>query len=131
MDSLSKLNSSNPSFCVSLLGGLSLKMLSGALKFGFLVLNQSVLVETFYSFPGLSKPHNTVKYAIKKLLSLREQKPGDLWDAIAEHIKNLKSRSKRLKEVNTLSLTHSHTFISHSAMIRLLTSTSLSGSFGA
>ncbi|KAL6297702.1 hypothetical protein ACE6H2_005844 [Prunus campanulata] len=98
VDSLSKLNSSNPSFCVSLLGGLSLKMLSGALKFGFLVLNQSVLVETFYSFPGLSKPHNTVKYAIKKLLSLREQKPGDLWDAIAEHIKNLKSRSKRLKE---------------------------------
>lgn len=98
VDSLSKLNTSNTCFCVSLLGGLSLKMLSGALKFGFLVLNQSVLVDTFYSFPGLSKPHNTVKYAVKKLLSLREQKPGDLWDAIAEHIKTLKSRSKCLKE---------------------------------
>ncbi|KAK9928677.1 hypothetical protein M0R45_025800 [Rubus argutus] len=99
VDSLSKLySSSNPSFCVSLLGGLSLKMLSGGLKFGFLVLNQSAMVETFYSFPGLSKPHNTVKYAVKKLLGLREQKSGDLWDAIAEQIRNLKCRSKRLKE---------------------------------
>lgn len=104
VDSLSKLySSSNPSFCVSLLGELSLKMLSGGLKFGFLVLNQSAMVETFYSFPGLSKPHNTVKYAVKKLLGLREQKSGDLWDAIAEQIRNLKSRSKRLKEVNSLS----------------------------
>lgn len=111
VDSLSKLySSSKPSFCVSLLGGLSLKMLSGGLKFGFLVLNQSAMVETFYSFPGLSKPHNTVKYAVKKLLGLREQKSGDLWDAIAEQIRNLKSRSKCLKEVNSRSLSLSLTF---------------------
>ncbi|KAE8007865.1 hypothetical protein FH972_004427 [Carpinus fangiana] len=97
--SLSKLSySGNPSFGVSLLGGLSLKMLSGAPKFGFLILNQSHLVDTFYSFPGLCKPHITVKYAIKKLLGLREQKSGNLVDAIAEQIKNLRRRSKRLKE---------------------------------
>ncbi|KAG2704340.1 hypothetical protein I3760_05G001000 [Carya illinoinensis] len=97
--SLSKLNSSgSPSFGVSLLGGLSLKMLSGALKFGFLVLNQSHLVDTFYSFPGLCKPHSTVKYAIKKLLGLRERKSGDLLDALAERIRSLSHRSKRLKE---------------------------------
>ncbi|KAG6652358.1 methionine S-methyltransferase [Carya illinoinensis] len=97
--SLSKLNSSgSPSFGVSLLGGLSLKMLSGALKFGFLVLNQSHLVDTFYSFPGLCKPHSTVKYAIKKLLGLRERKSGDLLDALAERIRTLSHRSKRLKE---------------------------------
>ena len=41
--SLSKLTSSaQPSFGVSLLAGLSLKMLTGALKFGFLVLNHSL-----------------------------------------------------------------------------------------
>ena len=103
VDSLSKLKSSNPSFSVSLLGGLSLNMLTEALKFGFLVLNEPALVDAFHSFPGLSKPHSTVRYAVKKLLSLREQKSGDLWDSITEQIRNLKNRSKRLKEVNSLS----------------------------
>ncbi|KAF3440661.1 hypothetical protein FNV43_RR18945 [Rhamnella rubrinervis] len=97
--SLSKLNSSkNTSFSVSLLGGLSLKMLTGALKFGFLVLNQPGLIDAFHSFPGLSKPHSTIRYAVKKLLGLREQKSGDLWEAIGEQIRNLESRSKRLQE---------------------------------
>ncbi|XP_050273066.1 methionine S-methyltransferase [Quercus robur] len=97
--SLSKLTSSaNPSFGVSLLGGLSLKMLTGALKFGFLVLNQTLLVDAFHNFPGLSKPHSTVKYAIKKLLGLGERKSGDVLDGVAEQIRNLRSRSKRLKE---------------------------------
>ncbi|GAY68516.1 hypothetical protein CUMW_264740 [Citrus unshiu] len=96
---LSKLYSStNSSFNVSLLGGLSLKMLTGALKFGFLVLNHPQLVDAFSSFPGLSKPHSTVRYAIKKLLGLRERKARDLMNAVAEHIRNLESRSKRLKE---------------------------------
>ncbi|GAV63317.1 Aminotran_1_2 domain-containing protein/Methyltransf_18 domain-containing protein [Cephalotus follicularis] len=96
---LSKLNSScNPSFCVSLLGGLSLKMLSGALKFGYLVLNQARLVDAFYSFPGLSKPHATVKYAVKKLLGLQEQRGGGPLDAVVKQIENLESRSRRLSQ---------------------------------
>lgn len=96
---LSKLNSSfKPSFSVSLLGGLSLKMLNGVLRFGFLILNQSGLVDTFYSYPGLSKPHSTVKYAAKKLLELREQESSILSDAIVEHTQILRSRSKCLKE---------------------------------
>ncbi|XVF23172.1 hypothetical protein REPUB_Repub13aG0014400 [Reevesia pubescens] len=95
---LSKLSSSgNPSFCVSLLGGLSLKLLSGALKFTFLALNQPLLIDAFHSFPGLSKPHSTDKYAIKKLLSLREQKGGML-DVVTEQIRILENRAKRLKE---------------------------------
>ncbi|KAA8536634.1 hypothetical protein F0562_029112 [Nyssa sinensis] len=96
---LAKLNSSDKqSFCVSILGGLSLKMLTGGLRFGFLVLNQPFLVDAFHSFSGLSKPHSTVKYTVKKLLDLREQRAGDLLDAIAEQEKLLGSRSKRLKE---------------------------------
>ncbi|KAL5786914.1 hypothetical protein ACOSP7_003863 [Xanthoceras sorbifolium] len=96
---ISKLDSSgDQSFCVSMLGGLSLKMLTGALKLGFLVLNQPHLVESFNSFPGLCKPHSTVKYAIKKLLGLRERKEGDVMDAVAERIKTLESRAKCLKE---------------------------------
>jgi len=97
--SLAKVNSaSQPTFCVSLLGGLSLKMLTGGLTFGFLVLNQPFLVDTFHSFSGLSKPHSTLKYTVKKLLDLREQKAGELMEAIAEQKKLLGSRSKRLKE---------------------------------
>ncbi|KAB2025360.1 hypothetical protein ES319_D06G143000v1 [Gossypium barbadense] len=96
---LSKISSSgNPSFCVSLLGGLSLKLLSGALKFAFLALNEPILIEAFHSFPGLSKPHCTDKYTIKKLLSLREQK-GGLLDVAMEQIRILENRAKCLKEV--------------------------------
>ncbi|KAJ4717637.1 Methionine S-methyltransferase [Melia azedarach] len=97
---MEKLSSSgNSTFCVSMLGGLSLKMLTGALKFGFLVLSQPHLIDAFHNFPGLSKPHSTVRYAIKKLLGLRQRKAGELMDAIVEHIKELESRSKRLKEI--------------------------------
>ncbi|TYJ33625.1 hypothetical protein E1A91_A05G116000v1 [Gossypium mustelinum] len=95
---LPKLSSSgNPAFCVSLLGGLSLKLLSGAVEFGFVALNQPLLIDTFHSYPGLSKPHSTEKYAIKKLLALREQKGGML-DIVKEQIRNLEVRTKRLKE---------------------------------
>ncbi|CAH8305968.1 unnamed protein product [Eruca vesicaria subsp. sativa] len=86
------------SLSVSLLGCLSLNMLSGAMKLGFLVLDQS-LVDAFHTLPGLSKPHSTVKYAAKKMLALKEEKASDFLDAVSETIKTLKCRSKRLKEV--------------------------------
>ncbi|KAI9121881.1 hypothetical protein K1719_007271 [Acacia pycnantha] len=96
---LSELSSScKPSFCVSLFGGLSLKMLNGVLRFGFLILNKPVLIDIFYTFPGLSRPHSTVRYAIKKLLGLMEQQSADLYDATIEHTRKLKSRYKCLKE---------------------------------
>ncbi|XP_054776511.1 methionine S-methyltransferase-like isoform X2 [Prosopis cineraria] len=97
---LSKLSSScKPSFCVCLFGGLSLKMLNSALRFGFLILNQQFLVEAFNNFPGLSKPHGTIRYAMKKLLDLGERKATDMSDAIVEHSRKLKSRSKIFKEI--------------------------------
>ncbi|CAL5398980.1 unnamed protein product [Camellia sinensis] len=97
--SLAKLYiSGKPTFCVSLLGELSLNMLTGGLTFGFLVLNQPFLIDTFHSFSGLSKPHSTLKYTLKKLLDLRVQRAENLLDAIAEQKKHLGSRSKRLKE---------------------------------
>ncbi|KAK4788771.1 hypothetical protein SAY86_020090 [Trapa natans] len=95
---LSDLCSTTPSFGVFLLGELSLKMLSGALNLGFIIFNQSNLVDPISSFTGLSKPHGTVKYAIKKLLGMRERRIGDLMDATAEHVKILQDRSKQLKE---------------------------------
>lgn len=94
-NTLSKLDSS---FSVSLLGCLSLNLLSGALKLGFLVLDQS-LVDPFHTLPGLSKPHSTVKYAARKMLALKEEKSSDFLDAVSETIKTLDGRSKRLKEV--------------------------------
>uniref|UniRef100_A0A7N0SWT9 methionine S-methyltransferase n=1 Tax=Kalanchoe fedtschenkoi TaxID=63787 RepID=A0A7N0SWT9_KALFE len=96
---LSKLDSTcDPGFCVFLLGELSLKMLSGGLRFGFLVVNQPSLFNALHSLSALSKPHSTVRYAIKKLLALREGKTGNLLDAIAEQKKILEARSKRLKK---------------------------------
>lgn len=92
-------SSSKPSFCVSLLGGLSLKLLTGGLTCGFLVLNEPLLLDAFYSFPGLSKPHSTVKYTLKKLLSLQEQNAGGLLEAVAEQKRILCNRAKRLKQV--------------------------------
>ncbi|KAL9174885.1 hypothetical protein ABFS82_02G080000 [Erythranthe guttata] len=95
---LKKLSSSNPNFCVSLLGGLFFKMLSSGLKFGFLLINEPSLADVFHSFAGLSKPHSTIKYTVKKLLDLAEQKTGNLLDAIAEQTEILGSRYKQLKQ---------------------------------
>lgn len=96
---LAGLNSSaKPSFCVSLLGGLFLKMLTGGLNFGFLLLNQPSLVDAFHSFSGLSKPHSTTKYTVKKLLDLREQKGGSLLNSVGGQEKLLETRYKRFKE---------------------------------
>ncbi|KAK6143791.1 hypothetical protein DH2020_024139 [Rehmannia glutinosa] len=95
---LEKLSSANSAFCVSLLGGLFFKMLTGGIKFGFLLIDQPSLVETFHSFAGLSKPHSTTKYTVKKLLDLREQKREDLLNAISEQTVILGSRYKQLKQ---------------------------------
>lgn len=91
-------SSAKPSFCVSLLGGLFLKMLTGALNFGFLLLNEPSLIDAFHGFPGLSKPHSTIKYAVKKLLDLREQTGGSLLNSVGGQEKVLESRYKRFKE---------------------------------
>ncbi|KAK4476798.1 hypothetical protein RD792_015958 [Penstemon davidsonii] len=95
---LDKISSTNPAFCVSLLGGLFFKMLTSGLKFGYLIMNEPSLVDAFHSFAGLSKPHNTIKYTVKKLLDLREQENGDLLNAIAKQTEVLGSRFKQLKQ---------------------------------
>ena len=41
---------SKPYFCLSLLGGLSLKLLTGGLICRFFVLNQPLLIDAFYIF---------------------------------------------------------------------------------
>ncbi|KAF6140712.1 hypothetical protein GIB67_035139 [Kingdonia uniflora] len=87
------------SFCVSLLGGLSFEMLIDRLAFGFMVLNQPLLVEAFHTFPGLSKPHNTVKYAIKKLLDMNDQKVGGPFETLLEQKRIQRSRLLRLMEI--------------------------------
>ncbi|KAF6140359.1 hypothetical protein GIB67_006212 [Kingdonia uniflora] len=74
-------------------------MLTGELAFGFLILNQPLLVEAFHTFPGLNNPHNTVKYAIKKLLDMNDQKAGDLFKVLLKQKRTLRSRSLRLKEI--------------------------------
>lgn len=96
---MERLSSTNPTFSVSLLGGLSYKMLTSGLEFGFLLINQTSLKDTFYGFAGLSKPHSTIRYTVKKLLDLTEKKTVDLLNAIAEQKQLLASRYKHLKQV--------------------------------
>ncbi|KAJ8529713.1 hypothetical protein K7X08_036548 [Anisodus acutangulus] len=96
-DTQAKLRSENQSFCVALLGGLFLKMLTAGVTFGFLLLDQPALIEAFHSFPGLSKPHSTIKYQVKKLLDQRER-TAELSNAISEQENILASRYKLLKK---------------------------------
>ncbi|KMT07867.1 hypothetical protein BVRB_6g145640 [Beta vulgaris subsp. vulgaris] len=96
---LAKLYSSaNPTFCVSLLGGLSLEMLTGGLTFAFLAVDHCLLTETTNGFAGLTRPHSTTRYAMKKLLAQAEQESGNLSEFVTEHKEILKNRSHRLKE---------------------------------
>ncbi|KAL8129066.1 hypothetical protein V2J09_018221, partial [Rumex salicifolius] len=96
---IGKLHSSaNPTFSISLLGTLSLELLTGGMTYRFLVLDQSLLADSSSSFPGLSKPHCTIRYAMKKLLAHTEQKTGSLLDSVSEHKRILKSRSQSLHE---------------------------------
>lgn len=98
---IQKLSSANPATCVCLLGGLFFKMLASGLKFGFLLINQPSLVDAFHSIGGVSKPHSTIKYTVKKLLDLGEQEKQDLFNGIAEQMENLRSRFKSLKQVKS------------------------------
>lgn len=97
--SLAKLySSSNSTFCVSLLGGLSLEMLTGGLTLAFLAVDQSLFAETSNGFAGLTKPHSTTRYAMKRLLAQAEQETGNLSEFVAEQKRVLKLRSQRLRE---------------------------------
>lgn len=96
---LEKLSSAHPNFCTALLGGLFSKMLTGGIKFGYLLINQPSLIETFHSFAGLSKPHRTIKYTVKKLLDLKEKRTGDLLNSTYELTEFLAGRYKQLKQV--------------------------------
>ncbi|CAL9147680.1 unnamed protein product [Musa hybrid cultivar] len=93
---LSSIACTNSSFCVSLLGGLSFELLTGGLEFGFLILNDPTLVDAFSTLPSLDRPHNTVKYAIKKLLSLRNQKCRQFSQVMDEQKDVLRSHADRL-----------------------------------
>ncbi|XP_078440814.1 methionine S-methyltransferase [Wolffia australiana] len=87
-------------FAVVVLGGLSLELLTGGLDFGYLVLDNSVLGETFASFyQGLSKPHSTLRYALRKLLALKAAPSGPLQTAVLQQKSLLRRRSDRLTQV--------------------------------
>ncbi|XP_040379821.1 methionine S-methyltransferase isoform X1 [Oryza brachyantha] len=93
---LSAVNCPNPSFSVALLGELSFELTAAGHDFGFLILNDSSLVDTFHSFPSLSRPHSTLKYTFKKLLGLKNQKDERFSNLIMEQKETLKSRAGHL-----------------------------------
>lgn len=93
---LSSLKRSEPSFSVVLLGELSFALTAGGHDFGFVILGDSSLAETFHSFSSLSRPHTTLKYTFKKLLGLKNQKDQHFSDLIVEQKEELKNRANQL-----------------------------------
>uniref|UniRef100_A0ACD5W639 Uncharacterized protein n=1 Tax=Avena sativa TaxID=4498 RepID=A0ACD5W639_AVESA len=93
---ISTVKPSKPSFSVVLLGELSFELTTAGLDFGFLILSDSSLVDTFYSFPSLSRPHSTLKYTFRKLLGLKNQKDQHFSDLIVEQKETLKNRANQL-----------------------------------
>ncbi|CAM0958741.1 unnamed protein product [Alopecurus aequalis] len=93
---VSTVKPSKPLFSVLLLGELSFELTTAGLNFGFLILSDSSLVDTFYSFPSLSRPHSTLKYTFRKLLGLKNQKDQHFSDLIAEQKETLKNRADQL-----------------------------------
>ncbi|KAL1558802.1 mitochondrial metal transporter, variant 2 [Salvia divinorum] len=67
------------------------KLLLVCAKFG-----ARVILDT--SFSGLSKPHRTIKYTVKKLLDLKDQRTGDLLNSTYELTEFLAGRYKQLKQ---------------------------------
>ncbi|OEL24478.1 Methionine S-methyltransferase [Dichanthelium oligosanthes] len=97
---LSSLKCSKPSFSVVLLGELSFELIAAGHDFGFVILNGSSLVDTFHSFPNLSRPHSTLKYTFKKLLGLKNQKDQHFSDLMVEQKEELKNRANHLIKVS-------------------------------
>jgi methionine S-methyltransferase len=97
---VSTLKPSKPSFSVILLGELSFELTTAGLDFGFLILSDSSLVDAFYSFPSLSRPHSTLKYTFRKLLGLKNQKDQHFSDLIKEQKETLKNRANQLIKVS-------------------------------
>ncbi|XP_066362787.1 methionine S-methyltransferase-like isoform X6 [Miscanthus floridulus] len=93
---LSSLKPSKPSFSVVLLGELSFELTAAGHDFGFVILSDSSLAETFHSFPSLSRPHITLKYTFKKLLGLKNQKDEHFSNLMVEQKEELKNRANHL-----------------------------------
>jgi methionine S-methyltransferase len=95
------LKRSKPSFSVVLLGELSFELTAAGHDFGFVILSDSSLAETFHSFPSLSQPHTTLKYTFKKLLGLKNQKDQHFSNLMVEQKEELKNRANQLIKVSS------------------------------
>jgi methionine S-methyltransferase len=93
---------SQKSSCIILLGGLSFELLASGFDFGFLLLNEPDpdLVESVGNlFRGLSRPHGISKYAVRKLLGLKNGADKRLLQAIEEENESLRSHAGALTKV--------------------------------
>lgn len=115
---------SHKNFCVILLGGLSFELLAGGFDFGFLLLDEPDpdLVESVGNFfRGLSRPHGISKYAVRKLLALKNGADEKLLEAIKEQKESLKNRAEVLTKVCFMSfLFHLLTAFTNNSLIELV-----------
>lgn len=88
-------------YAIAVLGGFSTGLMTGGLEFGFAAIGEPVFIEAFKDAPTMSRPHGTLKYTMKKLLGMLEQKSEILMTGIEEQKKTLKHRAQHLCTVTS------------------------------
>eukprot|EP00897_Mesotaenium_endlicherianum_P008279 jgi/Mesen1/747/ME000110S_11011 len=91
--------SSSSGFAVAILGGISNRFSAGGLKFGYLALRDAVFIDAFREVAGSSKPHGTLRYAVKRILGLLNQGAEPLASELAAQRKMLAERGRELAAV--------------------------------
>ncbi|BBN19534.1 hypothetical protein MPTK1_8g11490 [Marchantia polymorpha subsp. ruderalis] len=84
---------------VAILGGTSQLLLTGGVECAFAALNGPLFIEAFKDSPNMSKPHGTLRYSVKKLLQMLEEKSSDLLDGFSSHKNTLRHRAELLQKV--------------------------------
>lgn len=92
-------NDAKPGFAVAILGEFSKQFSAGGLRFGYAAVGDPVFVDAFKDPVMGSRPHGTLRYAVKKILGLLNQEAFPLIDDLTAQRKVLEKRAKQLMEV--------------------------------
>jgi methionine S-methyltransferase len=90
---------SSSTYAIAILGGFSAGLMTGGLEFGFAAVADPIFTEVFKDAPTMSRPHGTLKYTIKKLLGMLDQKSEVLLTGVEQQKKTLKHRAQELCKV--------------------------------
>lgn len=88
-----------PGFAVAILGEFSKQFSAGGLRFGYAAFTGAVFGDAFKDPAVGSRPHGTLRYAVKKILGLLNQEAFPLLDDLSVQKRTLEKRAQQLVEV--------------------------------